>query len=95
MTSTTPLHQAEVLDLAEIINCAHNHQRVGRIIGDRDYFGTARHVVKSPDNYGFPGRLDDVRDCYLRVTLDSGMDVAWPVSDLLDELHGLFFCRVS
>lgn len=53
--------------------------------------GTARHLVTSPDNFGFYDPHADVRDAYLRVTLVSGFDVAWLVSDLMkDALNGEF-----
>ena len=45
--------------------------------------GTARHIVRSTDNWYFPGGDYDVRDCALRITETSGLDVAYPVRDLM------------
>jgi hypothetical protein len=47
--------------------------------------GTARHFVKDPERAGFLGPQDDVRDAYLRVTLTSGFEAFWLVSDLMPE----------
>lgn len=46
--------------------------------------GTVRHIVKSTDDWAFPSGDYDVRDCALRITETSGLDVAYPVRDLMD-----------
>lgn len=43
--------------------------------------GTARHFVRTADDFAFPRGQDDVRDCFLRITLISGMDVTLPVAE--------------
>jgi len=48
--------------------------------------GTARHLVNGPDDFNFFDPRADVRDAYLRVTLDTGFDVAWLVSDLMHDI---------
>lgn len=46
--------------------------------------GTLRHIVRSPDNYGFLGHGEDIRDGYVRITLDTGLDIAVPVPELME-----------
>ena len=45
--------------------------------------GTVRHLVKSPSDFNFYDPRGDVRDAYVRITLDTGFDVALLVSDLM------------
>jgi hypothetical protein len=57
--------------------------RVARTAGGgRVLRGRARSIG---DASGNPDYTSDVRDLYLRVTLDSGSDAFWPVSDLIPE----------
>ena len=46
--------------------------------------GTVRHIVKATDDWKFPHGDYDVRDCALRITKTSGLDVAYPIRDLMD-----------
>jgi hypothetical protein len=51
--------------------------------------GTARSIGDDCGN--FAGRDDDVRDCSLRVTTDAGIEVFWPVAELIADVHtGMF-----
>ena len=45
--------------------------------------GTARHIVQGPDNIGFIGSDQDVRDAYLRITSVTGMEYFVPVKRLM------------
>lgn len=45
--------------------------------------GTARHIVQSPENFGFIGADQDVRDAYLRITSVTGMEYAVPIRRLM------------
>ena len=90
MTAHGVLTTSDVVALAEIVNAAHNGAKVGRILnmGYREtVIGTARHLVVSPEYPVFPGVDDDMRDGFLRVTLASGFEAFWPVSDLVTDLR--------
>jgi hypothetical protein len=52
--------------------------------GSTVYKGTARHIVKSPDNIGFLGRNDEVRDAYLRITMQGGLENFIKVRDVME-----------
>jgi hypothetical protein len=76
--------------MAEIVNAAHKGAKVHRVdisVSDGVVTGTARHLVTSPELPIFPGRDDDIRDCFLRVTLTSGFEAFWLVSDLVTDLR--------
>lgn len=45
--------------------------------------GTARHIVQSPENFGFIRSDQDVRDAYLRITSVTGMEYAVPIRRLM------------
>jgi hypothetical protein len=53
--------------------------------------GTARHLVTDQDTAAFPGLQDDVRDCLLRVTLSTGFEAFWPVSELVVDYAAAVF----
>jgi hypothetical protein len=76
---------ADVIALGTVVDAASQSAKVAWVdpdTGDIRY-GTARHIVVSPDNYGFLPRDTDVRDGYLRVTTRSGFDVALSVRALI------------
>jgi hypothetical protein len=77
------LDAATVLALADIIRAARNEAPVRYLspISDDVVTGTARHLVVSPDNYGFA--FGDVRAAYLRLTLSSGLDVTLSVPEVV------------
>lgn len=85
----SPLTASATLHLAAVIRAAHAGAKVGRLMPDGDplagqmLVGIARHVV-ADENGAFPGRHDDVRDCYLRVT-GTLMEYFWPLADLAAE----------
>jgi hypothetical protein len=87
-----PLSPAIIGTLHLIVQASYKGFKVRRLGEDGHVVaGTARHLVKGPDDFGFPGEDTDVRDTYLRVTLPAGVDVAWLVSDLVkDFLTGTF-----
>lgn len=78
------LTQVDVIYLGRMVDAVGKH---GRFSLDGDVVsGTFRHVVESPDNYGFPGSGRDIRDGFLRVTLDSGSDITIPVTEVVEML---------
>lgn len=83
-----PLTSADVLDLATIIAAVQRDRLVRRVIDGQVFAGNARHLVASPTGVCTPGHVDDVRACYLRVTLlGSGVDAFWPVMEVVEALR--------
>lgn len=86
MTDTTthgPMTINEMFHIYEVVNAACEGAKVAWANEDGDlHYGTARHIVKSPDDYGFTGPDMDVRDGYLRITTRTGMEVAYNVKEL-------------
>lgn len=80
--------------LSMIAGAAEGNHRVGRTIDGTVFTGTARSIG---DADGRSLRQRDVRDGYLRVTLDGGgVDAYWPVVDLMGEVHeGTFVPRLN
>lgn len=95
MGDTFPaLSPRTVLALAKIVEAAHGQRRVARLVNGHVVEGTARYLVVGPDDFAFPGEGVDVRATALRVTATSGMEMAWPVSDLVGDVEaGLFIVR--
>ncbi len=79
---------SEAVDLGAIVS-ATNWSRVARLIDGHVHVGTARSI--GDENGNFAGRNDDVRDCYLRVTLDTGFEAFWLVSELMGEVRSGYF----
>lgn len=80
------LTTSDVFDLHAIVLAAARNKRVGRLIDGTAYRGTARHL-STPDGLMVPIG-SDVRDAYVRVTLDtSGAETYWPVRDLMREIE--------
>ena len=90
-TATHTLTIAHVNQLRVILEAAERSAHVtfiapddspgsGRIMG-----GTARHIVRGahPSEWVFMRGDYDVRDAYLRITLDNGFDVAYAVRALM------------
>ena len=66
---------SDVMALAEIVGAAWHDKTVVWFTEDLDeVWGTARHIVVSPDNPGFLRGDADVRKGYLRVTGRDGWD---------------------
>ena len=85
-----PLTADTALALAIIVTAARSGARVARAVDDGDIiYGTARSIG---DYYGaFAAGSDDIRDCYLRVTIDTGWEAFWPMSEIVDAVQaGLF-----
>lgn len=86
------LTQHDVLRLAEIVKAARQERKVVFLEKDgTQYKGTARHIVVSPDDIGFPGPDRDIRDCYLRVTMQTGQDRYESMAWVLEGLGTSFF----
>lgn len=92
-----PLTVADVVSLAAIVDAAARGVRVARVsdfddgTGDGVVWGTARHIVADDQTAAFPAASDDVRDCWLRVTLSTGMEAFWPVEDLVRDHQAAMF----
>lgn len=87
-----PLTATEVVALAAIVSGAQRFARVSRDLGDVVVTGTARHLVTDEETAAFPDyRRDDVRDCLLRVTLSTGFEAFWPVSELVVDYAAAMF----
>ncbi|WP_280419952.1 hypothetical protein [Nocardia carnea] len=87
----TPLTIRRAIALTAILSAAQGNARV--VLLDENGSqkrGTARHIVRSPEDFSFLGN-DDVRSGYLRITLQSGVDVTHKVADLIETLHVSFF----
>lgn len=91
-TATHTLTIAHVNQLRVILEaaerCAHVRfiapdDRSGEIRG-----GTARHIVRGehPSEWVFMRGDYDVRDAFLRITMDSGFDRAYPVRALMESV---------
>lgn len=78
---------ADIITLAAIIDTAQRNAKVAWQDEDGDlHYGIARHIVKSPDNFGFLGRNEDVRDGYLRITGKTGFEHALSIRALI-QMH--------
>lgn len=85
-----PLDGPTVLALADILRAAHNERRVMRdMIDVVGIGGTARSVGDRDGMFMRPD--EDIRDCFLRVSLDGGMETFWPLSELVEEYGNHLF----
>lgn len=85
LQNATPITIPQVFQLYDIVDAAARSAKV-RWLGDDSYTiheGTARHIVQSPENFGFIGSDQDVRDAYLRITSLTGMEYAVSVRRLM------------
>lgn len=85
LQNATPITIPQIFQLHTIVDAASRNARV-RWLGDDSHTiheGTARHIVQSPDNFGFIGSDQDVRDAYLRITSLTGMEYAVSVRRLM------------
>ena len=73
----------------EIARAAQRNLQVARISGDEDlvHRGQARRIADAAGNFNHGA---DVRSLFLIVSLDSGWEAAWPVSELIDEVGETF-----
>jgi hypothetical protein len=90
MTTDTDrvLNVRDAVALGQIVSCMKGRGQVARLVDGNVLVGTARSV--GDENGNFAAQLDDVRDCYLRVTLRSGFEAFWPVSELVQEMGSYF-----
>jgi hypothetical protein len=72
--------------LADIVRAAWNRSRIARAL-DNGYVisGTARGI--GDDRGSHAGPHDDIRECYLHVTMDSGWEQFWPMSETVEALR--------
>ncbi len=80
------LTMREVEQLADVVTAVRRSRRVAWTLnGSGDVItGTARSVGDERGNFAGPD--DDVRDCWMRITTDIGMEVFMPVSEVLDRV---------
>ncbi len=87
------MNQSDILMLAEILIMINKGSQVkwSEDGGDTIRQGTARHIVKSPDNIGFLGFNEDVLTGYLRITTITGLAAFLPMTGVLQlRREGLF-----
>ena len=94
ITVHAPLTVVQIVRLGQIVEVARTEGRV--VFLDKDgtqHRGTARHIVvgSEPENCGFPGADRDIRDCYLRITMETGVERFELVSELVVLLEVEFF----
>ena len=85
-TAIGPVTVPQIHQLYVITDAASRSAKV-RWLGDDSYTiheGTARHIVQSPDNFGFLRGDQDVRDAYLRITSVTGMEYAVSIRRLME-----------
>jgi hypothetical protein len=79
------LTQSDVLALAELLAAVNKEGHVRWLDEDANIReGTLRHVVVSPQNYGFLRNDADVRDGYVRITTASGFEMTMAVPGMVD-----------
>lgn len=74
----------DVLTLAKIVTASTEGQRLIRVLDDHHLTGTARGFT-GPDGESRQG--SDMREWFLRVTLDSGTEAFWPIRDLMRDVN--------
>ena len=79
------LCMSDLVLLEGVMATLNDHAKVARVVNDNVVYGIARHVVRDVETAGFPTSLDDVRDCFLRVTSRQGFEYFWPVADLMED----------
>lgn len=78
------LGRNEVLALCGILNAAIETAKVARLMPNGDVvYGIARAITDEHMNF-LPGSTD-IRDGYLWVTTQSGMEANWPLSELIPQ----------
>ena len=80
LLATDVLTAADVVALATVVDMARD-RHIRWVVDGLIHGGTARHLVKSAEDYGFLTRDMDVRDAVIRVTLDSGWETVIPVGE--------------
>jgi hypothetical protein len=81
-----PLSLTDAGRLADIIRGVEAKAKVGRLVGGEVVRGEIRAVHESAARPYFPGPGVDVRNCCLWVTLRMGMEVWWPIAELMPEV---------
>ena len=85
---------ADVVAAGQIINAVQEHQKVAMLTEDQKViYGTLRHLVKDPENYGFATYDQEVEKVWVRVTTVGGWDMAWSMPDMIQwrKAGNLFF----
>jgi hypothetical protein len=93
-TVLTPLTQGDAVVLGELLAATYAGKKVRYTLdgGDTIFTGVLRHVVTSPDNFGFLRNDEDVRNGYVRITGISGpSESALPVTQIMDLIYNQLF----
>jgi hypothetical protein len=81
----------DAVSLQTIIGAAQHNAKVARLMDDYVIYGIARSICN--DSFYTLGPQDDVRDGFLRVTTQGGMETLWPVRELLAQVPTAEFCQ--
>lgn len=77
VTSTSTLTAGDVQALARVLDLVERGAHVRFVTDAGDVrSGTVRHLCADADTPAYPARGQDVRDTYVRITMDSGWE-AW------------------
>jgi hypothetical protein len=89
-----PMNTSDVMNYAYVIECAERNSKVRRLMPDGDIAeGTARSIGGDAPNFYFATGDDDVTTVFLRVTLVSGFETAWRLSELAAQYAIGEFCK--
>jgi hypothetical protein len=89
-TTTNILTVRDTVVLAAIVEAAIHNLIVARHIDEVGVVkGKARSIGDKAGNHA--SNQDDVRDCFLRVTTNTGFEAFWPVRELISEVHSGHF----
>lgn len=88
MTSQPALTAHAALKIARIVQGCIDHARIGRARDDSGVVvtGTMRAIHVSPMNAYAPAESTDVRDCYAHITMSSGLEAWWPLTEMVAEI---------
>lgn len=79
--NSRPLTISDSVTLGEICRAVQGSLRVARLLDGNVLIGTARSIGDANGNFALPD--EDVRDCFLRVTLRTGLEAFWNVEELM------------
>lgn len=87
------LSVADAWTIGQIIGMSRDGAKVARVADTPEgaVYGTARGLVD--EHMMRPREGTDVRDMYLHVTTRQGMEVLWPVRELIDQFRETTFTR--
>lgn len=85
MSNLPPLTFADITHLATLTEMVNNGSRVKYLSAATDdvVTGTVRSFSTTAEDTLRPGTHDDIRNCYVRITMSSGFDVYLPVMEIV------------